>query len=228
MLNSSIAIFKLGIMYQRILQQTIENNLFKGKTIVLYGARQVGKTTLAKNILKNFSQKSKYIDCDLLENRLALQVESAEKLKKFLDNYDLIVLNEAQRIKNVGLNLKIIHDHFPEIQIIATGSSRFELSNQINEPLTGRTFEYMLFPFSVKEISEVYDYAEIKSKFDSILRFGFYPDVFLSIQYICPWHRYDVVLKTMRSRLWACLLHIPCILTALQLDGSNPDSDEIR
>lgn len=168
-------------MYNRILQKNIEDNLFKGKVIILYGARQVGKTTLVRKILQKYDSeqiKTKYIDCDLIENRQALQSESADRLKKFLGNYQLIALDEAQRVHNIGINLKIIHDHYPEIQILATGSSSFTLANEINEPLTGRAFEYMLAPLSIEEVRQHYDYAELLGKLDGILRFGLYPDIF--------------------------------------------------
>ena len=166
------------MIYNRTIKSHIKKYFFKGKVIILYGARQVGKTTLVKKFLEEFGHDAKYIDCDILENRLMLQSESLDKLKKFLGDYKVIVLDEAQRVRNIGLNLKIIHDNCPDIQIIATGSSSFDLSNKINEPLTGRAFEYKLFPLSVEELSQKFDCIDISHKLENILRYGLYPDVF--------------------------------------------------
>jgi len=162
----------------RILQSQIEKNLFKGKIIILYGARQVGKTTLCKEILKKYSQDSKYINCELLQNRTALETTNDKKLKDFLGNTKLVVLDEAQKIKDIGLILKIIVDTFPEIQIIATGSSSFELANKTSEPLTGRARRYLLYPFSIQEIKQQSDLFSLNAKLENILRFGTYPSVF--------------------------------------------------
>jgi len=165
-------------MIKRILEKTITKELFKKKIIIIYGARQVGKTTLAKEIIKNTKKKTKYIDCDLFENRQILSSQNLSKLKKFLSPHDLIVIDEAQRVKNIGLNLKIIHDHCPEIQIIATGSSSFDLANEINEPLTGRAFDYMLPPLSLEEIKQKLDNLELMENLENLLIFGSYPDIF--------------------------------------------------
>lgn len=165
-------------MYHRAVLRRIQKSLFQGKTILLYGARQVGKTTLVKNILQNARCTAKYIDCDLIENRKVLQSESLETLQKFLGNYKLVVIDEAQRVKNIGLNLKILHDNCPDMQVIATGSSSFELAQNVNEPLTGRSIEFFLPPLSFEEISEQYDLLQTETKRDHMLRFGLYPDIF--------------------------------------------------
>ena len=162
----------------RLLQSQIEKNLFKGKIIILYGARQVGKTTLCQEILKKYPQDSKYINCELLQNKTALETTNDKKLKDFLGNTKLVVLDEAQKIKDVGLILKIIADTFPEIQIIATGSSSFELANKTSEPLTGRARRYLLYPFSIQEIRQELDLFDLDAKLENILRFGTYPNVF--------------------------------------------------
>lgn len=160
----------------RIIQSKIKDNLFKNKVIILYGARRVGKTTLSKLLLENESD-SKYINCELLQNKTALSTTNSEVLKNFIGNHKLIVFDEAQHINNIGLVLKILIDTFPEIQIIATGSSSFDLSNQISEPLTGRSRKYLLFPFSIKELANHYGSFETENKLSSFLRFGLYPEV---------------------------------------------------
>lgn len=127
-----------------------------------------------------------------------MQSESLEKLKRFLGDYELVVLDEAQRVKNIGLNLKIIHDHLPHIQVIATGSSSFDLSNQINEPLTGRALDYMLYPLAFEELLTQHDQHDLSTKLEHMLRFGLYPDVF---------HRNQEDAETMLSRLASSALY---------------------
>ncbi len=164
-------------MIRREIQSVIEKQLFKGKVIVLYGPRRVGKTTLSKQLLAEH-ELSRYINCELLENRLALETTNSSMLKNFLGNYRLIVLDEAQQIKQIGRILKIIADTYPEIQIIATGSSSFELGNRLSEPLTGRSREFLLFPLSLSELLSVKDRISVNADIDLILRFGLYPEVY--------------------------------------------------
>ena len=165
-------------MYFRILQKTLQKELFQGKTIILYGARQVGKTTLVKQLIKDNNVSSKYIDGDIIDNQQGLQTQNPQALKQFIGDYKLVVIDEAQRIRNIGINLKILHDHFPDMQIIATGSSSFDLANKIVEPLTGRAYDYMLFGLSGSEIALRQDYSFLHTRLKNILRFGLYPEVF--------------------------------------------------
>ena len=162
---------------KRSLQDILENWLFKGKILTIMGARQVGKTTLAREILKKYGNEKDYYNCDIISIRQSLQKQDPLILKKIIGDSKLIVIDEAQRIENIGLVLKILHDSFPEIQILATGSSSFELSNKINEPLTGRALEFKLFPFSINELSSLYSVIEIEAQLDFFLRFGQYPDI---------------------------------------------------
>jgi uncharacterized protein len=164
-------------MIRREIQDIIEKQLFKGKVIIIYGPRRVGKTTLSKQLLEN-QGKSRYINCELLENKTVLETTNSSVLKSFLGNYKLIVLDEAQHIQDIGRILKIISDTFPEIQMIATGSSSFELGNRLSEPLTGRSREYLLYPFSMKELRNVRDKININAGLDGLLRFGLYPEVY--------------------------------------------------
>ena len=101
--------------------------MFKGKIVVIYGARQVGKTTLVKLILGKYPESSGYFNCDEPDIRSALTEKTSTELKAFLGSKKLIVLDEAQRVKNIGLTLKLLADNFPETQVIATGSCFFEL-----------------------------------------------------------------------------------------------------
>ena len=135
------------MIINRTIQKNVEESLFKGKVVVIYGARQVGKTPMAKAILEKHSGDSGYFNCDEPDIRSALTEKTSTELKAFLGDKKLIVLDEAQRVKNIGLTLKLLIDNFPKIQIIATGSSSFELSNKVAEPLTGRKHDYHLYPF---------------------------------------------------------------------------------
>ena len=166
------------IFLPRLIQSQIEKRLFKGKVIIVYGARQVGKTTLVKQILDRYNGKKLYLNCELLSVRQRLSIPEAEKLKSYLGDHKLIVLDEAQKIDNIGLILKILIDTYPEIQIIATGSSSFDLADKTSEPLTGRADTFILYPFSIAEISQKYNRFEIEAKLEEIMRFGVYPEVF--------------------------------------------------
>jgi len=163
----------------RTIEKQIKERLFKGKAIIVYGARQVGKTTLAKKILNDYKKRSKYLNCELLSTERGFLDVDAVKIKAFLGNYELIVLDEAQNIPQIGKILKILVDTYPEMQIIATGSASFDLMQKISEPMTGRNFTFILYPFSLQEIYNTNDMFYIESKLENILRFGSYPEVFL-------------------------------------------------
>jgi len=163
--------------YKREMQTAIEQQMFKGKVIIIYGARRVGKTYMSKQIIKNMTG-SKYINCELLQYQTVLQTTNSELLKDFFGDCKIAVLDEAQHIRNIGMTLKIITDTFLDLQIIATGSSSFDLANQVSEPLTGRSRVFMLLPLSFSEICQKYDTPTALVKIPNLLRFGLYPDVF--------------------------------------------------
>lgn len=162
-------------MIDRTITSTIENSLFKGKTIVIYGPRQVGKTTLVKDLLEKHT--GIYLNADEPDLRSQLTEATSTQLKALVGDNQLMVIDEAQRVKNIGLTLKLLHDTFPQIQVIATGSSSFELSNTIKEPLTGRTYEFWLYPLSFQEIAAETSPVETKRLLENMLRFGTYPEI---------------------------------------------------
>lgn len=164
-------------MINRLLFDLIEPKLFKRKTIIVLGPRQVGKTTLVQELLKKYDQPKIFLNADFPNVRESLSEVGYERLKEYLGDAQLVIIDEAQRIKNVGLTLKIIHDMMPDVQLIATGSSAFELSNEINEPLTGRKWEYQLFPISWKELVKHTHLLAALGQLDNRLIFGMYPDV---------------------------------------------------
>ncbi len=163
---------------QRLQQKNIEKYLNQNRIIIIYGARQVGKTTLIQEIIKNFKGKSFYYNGDLQSIREFFNYKSAETLEQKLKDLDLIVIDEAQRIENIGLTLKILHERIPKLKIIATGSSSFDLSNTIKEPLTGRKYEFILYPLSLNETVKFYDPVNLNDKIIQALRFGQYPEIF--------------------------------------------------
>jgi len=168
------------MIIKRTIQDNVEKSLFKGKVVIIYGARQAGKTTLVKEILKNYPENSAYYNCDEIDIRQALTNKTSTELKSFLGNKKLVILDEAQRVKNIGITLKLLVDNYPETQIIATGSSSFDLSNEIAEPLTGRNFEFYLYPFSLQELKSIYSDLEIKRLLEKRVIYGMYPEVVLS------------------------------------------------
>lgn len=169
-------------MIKRFLENSIKKDLFKKKAIILYGARQVGKTTLAQEILKEFGKEGRYINCEIFSVEQNLREAEPEKIRAYLGNYKLIVLDEAQNIPNVGKILKIITDSIPEIQIIVTGSSSFDLAYKTSEPMTGRVVHHTLFPLSVLEIKANEDWLNVDAKLEKLLRLGSYPDVYTSTE----------------------------------------------
>lgn len=168
-------------MYNRLLYKIINNKLYQHKAIIILGARQTGKTTLTKSIATQFGEKSLYLNADESNIRDALTHASVIALKQILGNATFVVIDEAQRIANIGITLKLIVDNFPHVQLLVTGSSSLELLSEINEPLTGRKFEYKLFPISWEEYREKHHFLEAKASLENRLIYGMYPDVLNNI-----------------------------------------------
>lgn len=164
-------------MIKRALQPLIESKLFKGKIIILYGARQVGRTTIIKNIQNKFPDISLYLNCDEPDIRELLTDTTSTKLRSIIGNKELILIDEAQRVKNIGLTLKLFADEMKNVQVIATGSSSFELSNTINEPLTGRKYVFTLMPVSFKELIDTSGWIETNRLLEERIIYGMYPEI---------------------------------------------------
>jgi predicted AAA+ superfamily ATPase len=163
-------------MIERSLKSIISQRLFTGKAIILIGARQVGKTTLLHEIVSGIPD-TLWLDGDVPEVKALFEEGSPDRFRAQFAGKKLIVLDEAQRISNIGIRLKHLTDHFKELQVIATGSSSFELANEINEPLTGRKWEYNLFPFSYGEMINHHGLIREKSLLTHRLVYGYYPEV---------------------------------------------------
>jgi hypothetical protein len=161
----------------RELEQVIKNRLFQRKAIVVVGPRQVGKTTLLHLISKSSGKKVLFLNCDEPDIRTKLNLPSSTQLKAMMGDAELILIDEAQRVKDIGITLKLLIDNAPDKQLIVTGSSALELSNTINEPLTGRKYEYRMFPFSIQELVNAKGLIEENRLLEHRLIFGLYPDV---------------------------------------------------
>ena len=165
-------------MIIRDIEQVIRNRIGKGKAIIITGARQVGKTTLLKHILSDYRQnETRFWNCDEPDIRIMLQNANSGQLKAMAGKSKIIVIDEAQRIQGIGLTLKLLHDSMPHIQLAITGYSSLDLSDTIKEPLTGRKFEYSLYPFSTAELARNSSPIEEMRMLNSRLVYGFYPDV---------------------------------------------------
>ena len=164
-------------MITRTLQQRIEGNLFKGKAVIVIGARQVGKSTLFRQITEKLEEPVLMLNCDEPEVRELLVGMNLVELKLMIGKHRLVVIDEAQRVSEIGMTLKRITDNFPEVQLLVTGSSSFELQNRLNEPLTGRKYEYRLFPISTRELLEHSGLIAVKQSLESRLIYGSYPDI---------------------------------------------------
>lgn len=163
-------------LLHRSLQHIIENRLFKGKAIVLVGARQVGKSTLFRQILDG-RDSVLTLNCDNSNTRALLENAQLSDLQRLVGDSRIVVIDEAQRIKGSGLTMKLITDNMPQVQLLITGSSSFMLQGALNEPLTGRKYEYHLYPFSTQELYNNLGHLSTQSMLESRLIFGSYPDI---------------------------------------------------
>lgn len=156
----------------------IENFIQIGKILIIYGPRQVGKTTLINTFLKQFTGKYRVYNGDSLTTQEIFSSQRIEKIKEYVEGLDLLFIDEAQNIKNIGLNLKIIIDTYPQLKVVVTGSSSFDLAGQIGEPLMGRNILLNLYPLTDNEIRQS-NYFDPVFHLDYLLRFGSYPEVIL-------------------------------------------------
>jgi len=202
------------MIYRTIENQIVERLQHSNKIVVVYGARQVGKTTLIKTIVKNNFKSVLEINADEKKYQNVLSSMDLNQLKRLVSGYKILFIDEAQRIQNIGLNLKILHDNIPELKIIATGSSSFELANQISEPLTGRTWIYKLFPVSLLECSNFLNPFELDEKLQEFLIFGMYPEVF---SYENALDKMDYLKQLAESFLYKDLLELKQIKNSAKI-----------
>lgn len=160
---------------KRFLLPQLERNIHAGHATIIYGPRRAGKTTLVHTYLESYTKPYLFLNADELASREALQTQDAKKLGELVHGYDLLVIDEAQRVEEIGLNIKILIDTQPQLAIIATGSASFELANKINEPLTGRKTTFTLYPLSYAELNEHQPGITLQQYLERWLVWGGYP-----------------------------------------------------
>jgi predicted AAA+ superfamily ATPase len=164
-------------MITRVLKEQISNRFGKGKVILIIGPRQVGKSTLLHEIQQEAGQPTLFINCDEPDLKLMLENVTSTQLRSLIGNNTLVMIDEAQKVINIGETLKLLADNIKDVQIIASGSSAFELLNKINEPLTGRKFEFNLYPISTNELILHHGKTEEQRLLEKRMIFGFYPEI---------------------------------------------------
>ncbi len=199
------------MQFIRKCQSQIENKLGNGKAIVLVGPRQVGKTSLIRKILEN--KDFLFLNGDDPTVRQLLNSPNTIELQNIIGEKKTIFIDEAQRIENIGLTSKIITDQFKDVQLLLSGSSAFDLNNQINEPLTGRKWEFELFPISWNEMENTVGYLEAKQQLNIRLIYGMYPEVLTSIG-----SEKEVLKELVSSYLYKDILALSGIRKAEVLD----------
>ena len=165
------------VWYKRYIEYQDDTIFRKGKVFVLYGPRRVGKTELLKKIISQFKGNIYTGTGDNLELREILSSQKLNTLKTYFGKYELVFIDEAQRIPEIGFGLKLLVDQFPKMNIIVTGSSSFDLSNKIGEPLTGRNIIRILYPLSIYELSNQLGGMGILEELNNLLIYGCYPEV---------------------------------------------------
>ncbi|PIQ28795.1 MAG: ATPase [Bacteroidetes bacterium CG18_big_fil_WC_8_21_14_2_50_41_14] len=202
-------------MIKRILMDKLREQCFKGKVILLVGARQVGKTTLLKDLVESINVDTAWFNADESDvlNEFAAANTSTRLLQVIGANTQLAIIDEAQQIPDIGSKLKLLYDTKPELQIIATGSSAFDLLNRTGEPLTGRKRTYHLYSISYKELVDDTNILEARRMLETRLIFGSYPEVVTH-----PGHEKEALLEIANSYLYKDILKLDGIRKAGQLE----------
>ena len=164
---------------ERILKKNLLDKWNSGKVLIVIGPRQVGKTTLIRSLCDKEGNYL-FINGDDSEDRLLLENAGENKLRNIIGNYTTIFFDEAQRISKIGIILKIIHDQIKGIRVVVSGSSALEIANEINEPLTGRKWEFNLFPFSWQELKKHFGFAQNTKNLPRYLIYGMYPEIIIN------------------------------------------------
>lgn len=165
------------MLISRNIFEVLQSKIGEGKAIIIMGPRQAGKSTLLAELVKQTDRKYILLDCDEPDIRQLLTGATSTALKNLIGDAALVLIDEAQRVKNIGLTLKLFTDKIPGVQVVVTGSSSFELSNEINEPLTGRKYEYLMLPLSTAEMVRHHGVLNEKRLLQTRLVFGMYPEV---------------------------------------------------
>lgn len=167
-------------MIQRSLLEQISGNLFKGKVILLFGPRQVGKTTMIRELLTEYSETALQLNADDPAVRRILDTPNTEQLRQIIGNYKIVFVDEAQQISEIGRTAKLMVDTFSGVQLILSGSSSFDLANATQEPLTGRKRTFFMYPVSWMEWQNHTGYLMAEQDLENRLVYGLYPDVLMN------------------------------------------------
>ena len=200
-------------MIKRQLTTVISKHLYKGKAIVLIGARQVGKSTLFEMLTADSNVQVTKFNCDIQHVRDTFENVSVKDLSLIIGGAKIVIIDEAQRVRNIGMMLKLITDNFPDVQLLVTGSSSLELLSDINEPLTGRKLEYRLFPISTAELISTYGYMQTKEMLDLRLIYGSYPDIISN-----PDMARELIVNLTGSYLYKDVLEMESVRRPILLD----------
>ncbi|MFZ5822268.1 MAG: ATP-binding protein [Chloroflexota bacterium] len=184
------------------------------KVVVMYGARQVGKTTLVNHIVDALPLRSVRIDAEDARYIEVLSSKNVERLKSLVAGYQLLVIDEAQQIPEIGTTLKLIHDHISDVRVIATGSSSFDLSNKLMEPLTGRHWAFTLYPISYGELAQNHNAFELDQRLEHDLVYGTYPEIIATFP---PEEKREYLNRLCSSYLFKDVLQMTQIRSSLKL-----------
>lgn len=169
-------------MIPRLLQAHVSEQVQAGgKIVLIYGARQVGKTTLVQHLLATLPYRSLTVNADELRYTDVLSSRDLRRLRGLVEGYDLLFVDEAQRIPEIGVNLKLLVDNLPGLRIIVTGSSSLDLASKVQEPLTGRAWIHRLYPIAVAELAQIHNPFELDDMIEDRLIYGSYPEIFALI-----------------------------------------------
>lgn len=188
-------------MIIRIIQKLLKDRIGKGKAILLVGPRQVGKSTLLKSLQNELNQETLLINCDEPDMRQMLENVTSDELRVLIGRNTLVMIDEAQKVENIGITLKLMVDSISHVQVIATGSSAFELRNKTNEPLTGRKFEFNLFPFSTAEMVQNHGKIVERRMLERRIVYGLYPEIVNN-----PGNEQEYLLELINSYLYKDIL----------------------
>ncbi len=162
---------------RRDIQYDISKHLLPNKAVIVYGSRRVGKTMLVRNVIKNYEGRVQVLNGEDVDTKMMLSERSVSRYRQLFGDIDLLVIDEAQHIEEIGWIIKLMVDELPDIRIMATGSSSFDLQNQVGEPLVGRSYSYHLLPYSCNELIDIMTRLQFFKSIESLLLYGCYPEV---------------------------------------------------
>lgn len=164
-------------MIDRFIADLLQDELYEGKALLVFGPRQVGKTTALKKLIAAQAQSYLFLNADESDVRESLENTTSTQLRLLFGNHKIVFIDEAQRVANIGITLKLITDVLTDVQVIATGSSAFDLASKTQEALTGRKREFFMFPLSFAEMVQHHGLLEEKRHLEQRLIYGYYPEI---------------------------------------------------